>query len=360
MRKTEVGALPNSPLLMMAILIVMAIAVVVVIAMTLKLNQEVRNLAEDVEIDRQNLAKLNHEVGKRLGAPRPRGQQRPSGAGVPQQGRPQTAAQQAVRTTGNPATTPAPANAEVVSPSFAAGMPAEAAQGYVPGSYRVPVRGAEGPSAAAASARETARAEAAQSPRAAQTMPRQSTLAERRAERRVRAERRAAMADYTPARAERRANIDVPRGEEKGSWPGETGPQSRVRTQAAAARETSPQASRSVRNAAAQARSAQGSPSRASSPQEASASRVSPDGACAGEGVPVRGRHGAEASRVAQRQRADREAQRAALEAQRLVEQQRAARAQREDEIRRRAERQAARAMAEKEQNPLARIKEVE
>ena len=43
------------------------------------------------------------------------------------------------------------------------------------------------------------------------------------------------------------------------------------------------------------------------------------------------------------RQRADREAQRAALEAQRLVEQQRAARAQREDEIRRRAERQAAR-----------------
>ena len=75
MRKTEVGALPNSPLLMMAILIVMAIAVVVVIAMTLKLNQDVRNLAEDVEIDRQNLAKLNHEVGKRLGAPRPRGQQ---------------------------------------------------------------------------------------------------------------------------------------------------------------------------------------------------------------------------------------------------------------------------------------------
>ena len=75
--------MPNSPLLMMAILIVMAIAVVVVIAMTLKLNQEVRNLAEDVEIDRQNLAKLNHEVGKRLGAPRPRGQQRPSGAGVP-------------------------------------------------------------------------------------------------------------------------------------------------------------------------------------------------------------------------------------------------------------------------------------
>ena len=74
MRKTEVGALPNSPLLMMAILIVMAIAVVVVIAMTLKLNQEVRNLAEDVEIDRQNLAKLNHEVGKRLGASRPRGQ----------------------------------------------------------------------------------------------------------------------------------------------------------------------------------------------------------------------------------------------------------------------------------------------
>lgn len=73
MRKTEVGALPNSPLLMMAILIVMAIAVVVVIAMTLKLNQEVRNLAEDVEIDRQNLAKLNHEVGKRLGPPRPRG-----------------------------------------------------------------------------------------------------------------------------------------------------------------------------------------------------------------------------------------------------------------------------------------------
>ena len=188
MRKTEVGALPNSPLLMMAILIVMAIAVVVVIAMTLKLNQEVRNLAEDVEIDRQNLAKLNHEVGKRLGAPRPRGRQRPSGAGVPQQGRPQTAAQQAVRTTGNPATTPAPANAEVVSPGSAAGMPAEAAQGYVPGSYRVPVRGAEGPSAAAASARETARAEAAQSPRAAQAMPRQSTLAERRAERRARAE----------------------------------------------------------------------------------------------------------------------------------------------------------------------------
>ena len=72
MWKTEVGALPNSPLLMMAILIVMAIAVVVVIAMTLKLNQEVRNLAEDVEIDRQNLAKLNHEVGKRLGAPRPK------------------------------------------------------------------------------------------------------------------------------------------------------------------------------------------------------------------------------------------------------------------------------------------------
>ena len=92
MRKTEVGALPNSPLLMMAILIVMAIAVVVVIAMTLKLNQEVRNLAEDVEIDRQNLAKLNHEVGKRLGAPRPCGQQRPSGAGMPPQGRPQAAA----------------------------------------------------------------------------------------------------------------------------------------------------------------------------------------------------------------------------------------------------------------------------
>lgn len=177
MRKTEVGALPNSPLLMMAILIVMAIAVVVVIAMTLKLNQEVRNLAEDVEIDRQNLAKLNHEVGKRLGAPRPRGQQRPSGAGVPQQGRPQAAAQQVVRTAGNPATTPAPANAEVVSPGSAVGMPAEAAQGYVPGSYRVPVRGAEGPSAAAASARETARAEAAQSPRAAQATPRQSTLA---------------------------------------------------------------------------------------------------------------------------------------------------------------------------------------
>lgn len=350
MWKTEVGALPNSPLLMMAILIVMAIAVVVVIAMTLKLNQEVRNLAEDVEIDRQNLAKLNHEVGKRLGASRPRGQQRPSGAGVPQQGRPQAAAQQAVRTAGNPATTPAPANAEVVSPGSAAGVPAEAAQGYVPGSYRVPVRGAEGPSAATASACETVRAEAAQSPRAARTMPRQSTLAERRA----------AMADYTPARAERRANIDVPRGEEKGSWPGETGPQSRVRTQAAAARETSPQASRSARNAAAQARSAQGSPSRASSPQEASVSRVSPDGACVGEGAPVRGRHGAEASRVAQRQRADREAQRAALEAQRLVEQQRAARAQREDEIRRRAERQAARAKAEKEQNPLARNGEVE
>ena len=166
MWKTEVGALPNSPLLMMAILIVMAIAVVVVIAMTLKLNQEVRNLAEDVEIDRQNLAKLNHEVGKRLGAPRPRGQQRPSGAGVPQQGRPQAAAQQAVRTAGNPATTPAPANAEVVSPGSAAGVPAEAAQGYVPGSYRVPVRGAEGPSAATASACETVRAEAAQSPRA--------------------------------------------------------------------------------------------------------------------------------------------------------------------------------------------------
>ena len=179
MRKTEVGALPNSPLLMMAILIVMAIAVVVVIAMTLKLNQEVRNLAEDVEIDRRNLAKLNHEVGKRLGAPRPRGQQRPSEAGVPPQGRPQAAAQQAVRTAGNLATTPVPANAEVVSPGSAAGVPAEAAQGYVPGSYRVPVRGAEGPSAAAASARETVRAEAAQSPRAAQTMPRRSTLAER-------------------------------------------------------------------------------------------------------------------------------------------------------------------------------------
>ena len=78
--------MPNSPLLMMAILIVMAIAVVVVIAMTLKLNQEVRNLAEDVEIDRQNLAKLNHEVGKRLGAPRPRGAQRPPASSVPPQG----------------------------------------------------------------------------------------------------------------------------------------------------------------------------------------------------------------------------------------------------------------------------------
>ena len=124
MRKTEVGALPNSPLLMMAILIVMAIAVVVVIAMTLKLNQEVRNLAEDVEIDRQNLAKLNHEVGKRLGAPRPCGQQRPSGASMPPQGRPQAAAQQAARTAGSSATTPVPANAEAVSPGSAAGVPA--------------------------------------------------------------------------------------------------------------------------------------------------------------------------------------------------------------------------------------------
>lgn len=145
MRKTEVGALPNSPLLMMAILIVMAIAVVVVIAMTLKLNQEVRNLAEDMEIDRQNLAKLNHEVGKRLGAPRPRGQQRPSGPACPSRGGLRLLLSRAVRTAGNPATTPAPANAEVVSPGSAAGMPAEAAQGYVPGSYRVPVRGARGP-----------------------------------------------------------------------------------------------------------------------------------------------------------------------------------------------------------------------
>ena len=64
----EVPALFNSPMLVMAILAVMAIAVVVVIAMTLKLNQDVRNLAEDVEIDRRNLAKLNHEVGRRLGS----------------------------------------------------------------------------------------------------------------------------------------------------------------------------------------------------------------------------------------------------------------------------------------------------
>lgn len=360
MRKTEVGALPNSPLLMMAILIVMAIAVVVVIAMTLKLNQEVRNLAEDVEIDRQNLAKLNHEVGKRLGAPRPRGQQRPSGASMPPQGRPQAAAQQVARSAGGPVATSVPVDVEAVSHGFAAGVPADAGQGYIPGSYRVPVRGAEGPSAATASARETARAEAAQSSRAAQTKPRQSTLAERRAVRRARAERRAAMADYTPARAERRANIDVPRGEEKGSWPGETGPQSRAYIQSPTTSEASPQASRSARNAAAQAYGAQGASSRAGSSRQTSAPRVSPDGARAGEGTPVRGRHGAEASRVAQRQRADREAQRAALEAQRLVEQQRAARAQREDEIRRRAERQAARAMAEKEQNPLARSKEVE
>ena len=270
-----------------------------------------------------------------------------------QQGRPQAAAQQVVRTAGNPVTTPAPANAEVVSPGSAVGMPAEAAQGYVPGSYRVPVRGAEDrrllrrPLVKRLGRRRRKALGRRRRCRASQLLPSVGPSGE------PRAERRAAMADYTPARAERRANIDVPRGEEKGSWPGETGPQSRVRTQAAAARETSPQASRSVRNAAAQAHSAQGPPSRAGSPQEASVSRVSPDGARAGEGAPVRGRHGAEASRVAQRQRADREAQRAALEAQRLVEQQRAARAQREDEIRRRAERQAARAMAEKEQNPL-------
>ena len=75
--------MPNSPLLMMAILIVMAIAVVVVIVMTLKLNQDVRNLAEDVEIDRRNLAKLNHEVGKRLGAPRAQGPRRATASGAP-------------------------------------------------------------------------------------------------------------------------------------------------------------------------------------------------------------------------------------------------------------------------------------
>ncbi len=168
----------------MAILIVMAIAVVVVIAMTLKLNQEVRNLAEDVEIDRQNLAKLNHEVGKRLGAPRVlagssgrRGRRAPAGAasGCCSAGGAHCGQSRH------------DSRARERRGRFTRLCSGHACRGRSRiRSRKLPRSGSwrRGPSAAAAPARETARAEAAQSPRAAQTMPRQSTLAERRAERR--------------------------------------------------------------------------------------------------------------------------------------------------------------------------------
>lgn len=234
----------DSPLLIMAILLVMAIAVALVIYMTLKLNERVRDLAEDLDADRRNLAHFRLEVGRRLGpGPEPRGaagsrsaQAGSSSSRAPQGSRDAGAtARPAASGEGASASAAASARARTQAASgsrasrtaFAdqpahvraavrsesqAGSPSAASAasfsqdqtGYVPGSYRVPLMGQQ-----------------VASPAARKRQAQQGTLSQRRAERQARAERRAAMAagEYVPSRAELRAAVQVPRGQARQSWP---------------------------------------------------------------------------------------------------------------------------------------------